>query len=212
MLQNLKIKLIKIAKDAEKYNLCKEKTGSFSIRDESSGYVIITPSKIKRENLKEEHVCVVDLNGNQIQVMDGIQPSDDLLMHLEIYKSRKDIKSITHIHPVYATTFSVANKVIPPITYDSAYYGGYVYVTNYYEKTKTLELAKDIIGQLDKSDACLLERNGVVIVSKDIEDILLKARCVEEVAKIYYKTLTLNQFKEPKRFTREELMLYLEDQ
>ena len=205
MLQNLKIKLIKIAKDAEKYNLCKEKTGNFSIRDESSGYIIITPSKIKRENLKEENICVVDLNGNEIEVMDGIRPSSELLLHLEIYKARKDIRSIAHIHSIYATTFAVANKAIPPITYDSANYGGYIYVANY-KKTKTIELVKDVIEQLSKSDACLLEKDGVVVVSEDIDDVLLKARYVEEVAEVYYRTLTLNQFKEPERLTREELM------
>ena len=205
MLQNLKIKLIKIAKDAEKYNLCKEKTGNFSIRDESSGYIIITPSKIKRENLKEENICVVDLNGNEIEVMDGIRPSSELLLHLEIYKARKDIRSIMHIHSIYATTFAVANKAIPPITYDSANYGGYIYVANY-KKTKTIELVKDVIEQLNKSDACLLEKDGVVVVSEDIDNVLLKARYVEEVAEIYYRTLTLNQFKEPERLTREELM------
>ena len=205
MLQNLKIKLIKMAKDAEKYNLCKEKTGNFSIRDESSGYIIITPSKIKRENLKEEHICVVDLNGNEIEVMDVIRPSSELLLHLEIYKARKDIRAIMHIHSIYATTFAVANKAIPPITYDSANYGGYIYVANY-KKTKTIELVKDVIEQLNKSDACLLEKDGVVVVSEDIDDVLLKARYVEEVAEIYYRTLTLNQFKEPERLTREELM------
>ena len=205
MLQNLKIKLIKMAKDAEKYNLCKEKTGNFSIRDESSGYIIITPSKIKRENLKEEHICVVDLNGNEIEVMDGIRPSSELLLHLEIYKARKDIRAIMHIHSIYATTFAVANKAIPPITYDSANYGGYIYVANY-KKTKTIELVKDVIEQLNKSDACLLEKDGVVVVSEDIDDVLLKARYVEEVAEIYYRTLTLNQLKEPERLTREELM------
>ena len=72
MLENLKIKLVKIAKDAEKYDLCRENTGSFSIRDESSGYVIITPSKIKIENLNEEHICVVDLDGNKIKVLMGL--------------------------------------------------------------------------------------------------------------------------------------------
>lgn len=205
MLENLKIKLIKIAKDAERYELCKERTGNFSIRDERTGYIIITPSKIKRSKLKGEHICVADINGKEIEVLEGIQPSSELLLHLEIYKARKDIRSIMHIHSMYATTFSVANKVIPPIIYDSANYGGYIYVANY-EKTKTIGLAKDILEQLNKGDACLLERDGVVVVSKDVDDVLLKARYVEEVAEVYYRTLMLNQFKEPQRLTREQLM------
>lgn len=211
MLENLKIKLIKIAKDAQKYNLCIEKEGSFSIKDESSGYVIITPAKIKIEDLKPEHVCVVDLSGNKIEEIHGVEPNSDMLMHLEVYKDRKDVRAFMHIHSVYATTFALANKVIPPITYDSANYGGYIYVANY-EKTKTTKPAKDLIKSLSTSDACLLESGGAVVISKDIEDILSKARYVEKVAEIYYRVLTLNQFKEPKRFTREELMSYLEKQ
>lgn len=204
MLQNLKIKLIKIARDAQNYNLCKEKTGNFSIRDESTGYILITPTKMQRQNLKEEHICVVDLDGNEIEVMDGVKPTSELAMHLEIYKARTDIKSIMHIHSMYATTFSVANKVIPPITYDSANYGGYIYVANY-DRRKTMGLAKDVIEQLTKGDACLLQRDGVVVVSKEIDDVLLKARYVEEVAEVYYRTLMLNQFQEPARLTREQL-------
>lgn len=211
MLDNLKIKLVKIAQDAEKYDLCREKAGSFSIRDESSGYIIITPSKIKIENLNEEQICIVDVNGNKIKVIDGIEPSSDLRMHIEVYRGRKDIRTIMHIHPIYTTTFAVANKVIPPITYDSANYGGYIYIADY-DKKKTDEPGKDLIEKLNLSDACLIESNGAIVVSREIEDVLSKARYIERVAEIYYKSLTLNGFKEPKRFTREELMLYLENQ
>lgn len=211
MLENLKINLIRIAKNSEKYNLCSEKAGSFSIRDESSGYVIITPSKIKIEDLNQDNVCVVDLSGNKIEVLDGIEPNSDLLMHLKIYKERKDIRALVHIHPVYASTFAVANKVIPPVTYDAANYGGYIYVANY-ENTQTNDQVKDLIERLSTSDACLLESNGVVVVSKNIEDIFTKAKYVEKVAEVYYKALTINQLKEPRRFTREELMSYIENQ
>lgn len=210
MLENLKIKLIKIAKNAEKYNLCIENTGSFSIKDETSGHIIITPAKIKIEDLKIESVCVIDLNGKKIEAGEGIEPNHDVLMHLEIYKERKEIRAIMHINSIYVTTFAVANKVIPPITYDSADYGGYIYVANN-EITKNNKYSNDLIERLKKSDACLLENNGAVVISKNIEDILSKGRNVERVAEIYYRSLILNGFKEPKRFTRGELISYLEN-
>lgn len=208
MLENLKIKLLKIVKDSERHNLCSENAGSFSIRDESSGYVIIMPSKIKIENLAEEHLCILDLDGNKIKAMDGVEPSSDLQMHIEIYKARKDLRAIMHVHPSYTTSFAVINKVIPPVTYDSASYGGYIYVASY-DNAKTPEAAKDLTEKLKTSDACLLESNGVIVVSKDIENVLSKARHVEKVAETYYKALVLNKFKEPKRYTREELVSYL---
>lgn len=41
MLENLRIKFVKIVKEVEKYGLCKEKIGSFSIKDRVIGYVFI---------------------------------------------------------------------------------------------------------------------------------------------------------------------------
>ena len=208
MLENLKIKLIKIAQDAEKNNLGLEKCGSFSIKDKTSGYIVITPAKIKIENLKTTNICIVDLKGEKIETLDGINPSSDLKMHLEVYSARKDIRTFMHINSTYATTFSIANKVIPPISYDSASYGWYIYLAKY-EERKSDECITDLIEKLSRSDACLLESNGAIVISSSTEDILSKVIDVEKVAKVYYKALILNQFKEPKRISRDELMLYL---
>lgn len=133
-----------------------------------------------------------------------MNPSREKLIHLEIYKNKKNIKAVMYTHSLYATVFAVANKVIPPIVSDSRHYGGYIYVAPY-EKAQTIELAKSVIEPLNKNDACLLERHGVVIVSENIDDVLTKARYVEDVAEIYYKVLVLNQFKEPQRLNTEEL-------
>ena len=204
MLDNLRIKLVKIAKDAEKYGLCKEKTGNFSIRDESTGYILITPSQVSRNDLKPENICILDSEGNEIEVQKEMNPSREKLIHLEIYKNKKNIKAVMYTHSLYATVFAVANKVIPPIVSDSIHYGVYIYVAPY-EKAQTIELAKSVIEPLNKNDACLLDRHGVVIVSENIDDVLTKARYVEDVAEIYYKVLVLNQFKEPQRLNTEQL-------
>ncbi|NME83237.1 class II aldolase/adducin family protein [Clostridium sp. SM-530-WT-3G] len=204
MLDNLRIKLVKIAKDAEKYGLCKEKTGSFSLRDKSTGYILITPSQVSREDLKPESICILDSEGNEIEVHKEMQPSREKLLHLEIYKNKENIRAVMYTHSLYATIFAVANKVIPPIVSDSRHYGGYIYVAPY-EKAQTIELAKSVIEPLIKNDACLLERHGIVIISENIDDVVTKARYVEDVAEIYYKVLVLNQFKEPQRLNSEEL-------
>lgn len=206
MLENLKFKLIKIVKDSDKIGLCREKTGSFSIRDERTGYVLITPVEMRREELKIEHICIVDLNGKEIEIPSGVTPSEELGIHLEVYKNKDDIRAVMHVNPVYSTIFSVVNKVIPPIVYDARFYGGYIYVAPY-ERAKSSALCKSVIPPLSKSEACLLERNGVVIISKNVDDIVSKGAYVEKTAEIYYKSLVLNQFNEPERMTREELEL-----
>ncbi|CZR97787.1 MULTISPECIES: class II aldolase/adducin family protein [unclassified Clostridioides] len=203
MLESLKAKIVEIAIKAEHYGLCKEKAGNFSIRDKETGYVLITPSGIGRGELKTEYICVLDLDGNVIEVKKGIKPSSEILMHIEIYKTRENVNAISHTHSIYATSFSVAKKPIIPIVYESVNYGGYVDIAPY-ARPGTLKLAKNVSKLLLYTDACLLERHGLTTVGNDLEEALLKSRYVEEVAEIYYRSLVLNQFKEPEAVDVDE--------
>ncbi len=55
--------------------------------------------------------------------MNGIKPSSEKLMHLEIYKKRPDIKAVIHIHCPYTTSFAVCHKemnepILPEFIYN----------------------------------------------------------------------------------------------
>lgn len=197
MLENLKIRVINMARKAQEAGLCREKSGSFSIKDETSGYILITPSRVDREDLKLKDICVLDKDGNVIEKQPSKIPSTEYRLHVQIYKNKPEVKSVMYISSLYATIFAISNKSIPPITQDSKYYGGYVYVAPY-EKAETIELAESAIEPLRKHSACLLERHGLVVVSSDIDDIITKAQYVEDAAEIYYKVLLLNGLQEPK--------------
>ncbi|WP_196591500.1 class II aldolase/adducin family protein [Pectinatus frisingensis] len=204
MLEYKKQELVEMAKKASNDGLCKHKSGNFSIRDEITGYILITPSGVDREDLTPEDICVMDSHLNVIENEHDLKPSSEVLMHIYAYKSRNDIKAVVHTHSRFATAFAVLKKPIPPIVYEAAYYGGTVYVAPY-GRPGTKELAKSIIEPLKKSDACLLESHGVITVGESIEETYLKAKYVEEIAEIYYRTLTMNNNKEPHVLSDEEL-------
>lgn len=204
MLEDLKKKLVKIAKEADESGLCKHKSGNFSIKDEKTSYIVVSPSGVAREDLTFHDICVVDMNANVIEIETNVKPTSELLMHLEAYKARPDINAIVHTHSRYATSFAVLKKEILPVIYEAMYYGGRTPVAPY-ERPGTKALAESIIEPIKISDACLLESHGVVTVDKNIEDALLKAQYVEEVAEVYYRTLMLNGRKEPESLPIEEL-------
>ena len=66
MLEDIKKKVVEIAKQADKAGLCKHKSGNFSIRDKKTGYIVITPSGVDREVLTYKDACVMDLDANVI--------------------------------------------------------------------------------------------------------------------------------------------------
>ncbi|RKD30521.1 class II aldolase/adducin family protein [Thermohalobacter berrensis] len=183
MLERLKQKLVEIAQKADKSGLCRHKSGNFSIRDSKTGFIVITPSGISRETLETKHIVIVDIDGNVIEKKSNVKPSSEMKMHLKAYKVRKDIFGIAHTHSPYATAFAVQAMEIKPVVFQALAYGGRVPVAKY-QRPGTKELADSIIKPLQVSDACLLEKHGVLTVGKDLDDAYLKAHYVEDVAKI----------------------------
>ncbi|WP_035293087.1 class II aldolase/adducin family protein [Clostridium sp. KNHs214] len=204
MLEELKKKVVEIAIEADKSGLCKHKSGNFSIRDKETGYVVITPSGVAREKLTYRDVCVIDLDANVIEMETNLRPSSEVMMHLEAYKARPDINAVVHTHSRFATSFAVLRKEIPAVVYESMSYGGTVPVASY-GRPGTRALAESVIEPLKKSNACLLESHGVVAVAGNIDDALLNAHYVEEVAEVYFRALLINGGKEPNVLPEDEL-------
>lgn len=206
-MENLKKDLVEVAKSAQRLGLCKHKSGNFSIRDKNTGYVIVTPSSVDRELLKEDDLCILDLDGNIIYAKENRKPSSETMMHLEIYKTRDDVFAVAHTHSKFATSFAVLAKPIPAIIYEAASFGlkeGYIPIANY-ARPGTKELAKSVIEPVKISDMFLLEKHGVVAVGQDIKDAFLKVQYAEELSEIYYMTLVINKGIEPPVFSTQEL-------
>lgn len=207
MLDNLKRELLQVAKDAEKSGLCRHKSGNFSIRDRKSNLVVVTPAGVDRNELIHEQICVVDMEANVIERLGDMKPTSELLMHLQIYKTRPDVNVIVHTHSKFATSFAVLKKPIPSIVYECAVLGlkeGIIPVADY-GTPGTIALSNSVIDPIQKADVVLLESHGVVAVDKNSKDALLKANYVEELAEIYYRALMMNGGKEPNAISLDEI-------
>lgn len=207
MLEELKKEVVKIAKEADRSGLCKHRSGNFSIRDKETGYVVVTPTGVDREKLTYHDICVMDLEANVIENVTGLRPTSEVLMHLELYKTRSDIFAVAHTHSRFATAFAVLKKPIPAIIYECANLGlkDAVIPVAPYGRPGTRALSDSIIEPIKRADTILLEKHGVVAVDKDPEEALLKAHYVEELAEVYYRSLVINGGKEPETFKSEEL-------
>lgn len=195
MLENFKLELIEIAKQAEELGLCKHKSGNFSLK--LNDFILITPSGILRKNLTPDDICVINRKNNEvIESINNLKPSTELNMHLEIYNNCKNIVAIVHTHSKFATSFAAANLEIPPIISESKLiFGndGFIKVVPYFTPG-SIELAKNVSSIIKNTNVCLLERHGTVAVSeKNISDAFLKAQYIEEVAEIYLYNLLLHK-------------------
>ena len=111
----LKEDIVRWAKELTLRNLTVGTGGNVSCLEQSTGYMLITPSGMEYLALQTEDLVVMDLNG---RVVEGRwKPSSEWRMHAEVYKQRPEIQAVVHAHSTYATAVSCLQQELPAIHY-----------------------------------------------------------------------------------------------
>ena len=193
MLEEIKENVRCYALQADREGLCRHRSGNFSVRDAETGLICITPTAMDREEMTADDIVVIDMDGHTVESLHDQRPTSELMMHTAIYRSRSDVHAVAHTHSRAATAFAVMNKEIPAIVYELSILGcreGYVPVAPY-GRPGTHAAAENVLAPLSISDVALMQAHGVVAVGDTLKEALLKASYVEELADIYYRTLTV---------------------
>jgi len=184
-----------------KFGLVKFTWGNVSGVDRASGLVVIKPSGVKYEELTAEEMVIVDLNG---KIIEGkLNPSSDMMTHVELYKAFPNIGGIVHTHSRWATSFAQAGKPIEPTgTTHADYFYGTIPCTRQmtpaeiagkYEK-ETGKVIIETFKSLDPDSlpAVLCQNHGPFCWGKTPEKAVETAVILEEVAFMQYHALKLN--------------------
>ena len=192
-LLSLKEQLLKASKDIELSGHCRHKTGNLSVINRKEQYIIITPSGISKAKLVLADLVVCDFEGNILDNPNNNKPSSELPMHIACYKNRADVHSVVHTHSTYARAFAVKGLEIPPVVTESVFYKDKTTVIGY-GKPGSRELAEKVTaGISEDTDVLILEKHGVIIMGEAIAETVLKAKYVEEVAKVALLSSMLNE-------------------
>ncbi|MCI2425246.1 class II aldolase/adducin family protein [Candidatus Acetothermia bacterium] len=153
--------------------------GNISLRLDAEK-ILITPSGIDYDKIQREDIVLIDQVGT-ILIGDH-RPSSELPLHLAIYNERRDVHAIVHTHSIYATSFAIVRKRIPPVVEDLVQIvGGAVEVAEY-ALPGTDELARSALVALADRNAVLLANHGVVGVAAEITEALKICSLVEKTA------------------------------
>ncbi|PID29862.1 MAG: aldolase [Candidatus Cloacimonadota bacterium] len=147
----------------------------------SENIMLITPSGVSKGFMKPEEIVVMDWDGN---IMAGQNPSSEYPMHSIVYKTRKNIKSVCHAHPVCATAFAVCDYDLnKPVLQEVLLSLGKI-ITVPYAVTGSEKLAKNLGKSLGDNHAFLLKNHGALTLGKEIIDAWHKMETLEHFAKI----------------------------
>ena len=194
MLESLRSEVVRCAQEAEGQGLCRWRSGNFSARDAETGLVCMTPSGVDRRTLVAEDIVVMDLDARVVEASNGRKPSSEALMHLAAYEVRPNVCAIVHTHSPFALVFAALERPIPGLVLEAAHLhceGGSVPVAPF-ALQGTAELADSVRAPLRLGDALLLARHGVLTVGTSLDDALLKAAYVEELAEVAYRAAAIS--------------------
>jgi L-ribulose-5-phosphate 4-epimerase len=165
--------------------------GNVSARDADSGLVVIKPSGVRYEDLKPEHLVVLDLDG---RVVEGKhKASSDTASHLYVYRHRGDVKGVVHTHSPYATAFAALGRPIPVyLTAQADEFGGPI-PCGPFALIGGEEIGRVVVESIGSSPAILLKNHGVFTVGGTPEAAVKAAVMVEDVARTVWLALQIGQ-------------------
>ena len=203
MLEDLKQKVYEANMLLPKYGLVTFTWGNVSAIDTESGLFVIKPSGVDYEKMTPADMVVMDLEGNRVE--GTLNPSSDTKTHLILYNRFPKIGGVVHTHSPWATSWAQAGRDIPCYgTTHADYIYGEVPCLRCLTKEEIDEAYEENTGHLIVNEfqrmnkevmavpAVLCKNHGPFAWGKDAMDAVHNAVVLEEVAKMAYRTETIN--------------------
>lgn len=136
-----------------------------------------------------EEICLFDFSGNIKEQDRGFSKPVELPLHGETLRNRPEVNVVVHAHPPAVLAATLANLKLLPA------YGSYGISANQlanegiptYPRSiliSSREIAEDMLATLGDHRACILKGHGITVVGTYVEEALLTALNVNNLAKV----------------------------
>ena len=203
MLENLKREVYEANMELPRRGLDTYTWGNVSGIDRKSGCFVIKPGGVSYDELTEDDMVVVDLNGNTVE--GRLKPSSDTKTHLQLYRSFEEFGGIVHTHSKEAVAFAQAGRDIPLYgTTHADYFFGPIPCTRSltkeeidgeYEKNTGLVIIETFETRRIRpasTPGVLCKNHGPFTFGTDAANAVHNAVVLEEVARMARYTESLN--------------------
>jgi ribulose-5-phosphate 4-epimerase/fuculose-1-phosphate aldolase len=154
--------------------------GHLSARTEDPNKVLITPHSLRPDSQPEDFV-LIDLDGNRYG-HDARLPGE-LPIHLEIYKNRPDVGSVSHFHCAHSTAFSMSEHDLMPTYFLASIFHDGIPVHPDARLVQTQERGVALAKTLGSHRAALMRAHGIVVTGPDVIEMTAGVFIMEDNAK-----------------------------
>lgn len=140
-------------------------------------------------------IVIVDGDGNLLAADRGRAMPNEAHIHLALYRRRLDVRSVVHIHPPEVVALRAAGRTLLPIygAYDPS---GLRLALDLRIYPKSLLISNRMLGDelaeiMGESPACLLDGHGIATAGATVEEAVLHALALGELARVNALAATL---------------------
>ncbi|HET6845262.1 MAG TPA: L-ribulose-5-phosphate 4-epimerase [Anaerolineales bacterium] len=191
MLEQLKADVARWNQELPRNNLVAWTSGNVSGRDPGGHLIVMKPSGVRYEDMRPEHMIVLDLDG---KILEGtFKPSFDTDSHLYIYRARPDVGAVVHTHSRYATAFAAVGMPVPCVlTAMADEFGGPIPCAGF-ALIGGEEIGKTVVETIGASPAVLLQNHGVFAIGRNPEAAVKAAVMTEDTAATVWHALQIGK-------------------
>lgn len=166
----------------------------------ADGRILATPTMISKGFMKPEDMVILDADGNQLA--GKRKKTSEILVHLQIFRHRPDIRCVIHCHPPHATAFAITGKALPKCVHpEQEVFLGEVPIAPY-ETPGTQKVADTLLPYLKDFNFFLLASHGAVAAGTGILDAYWKTEIVEAYCRLIILSRALG---EPTILTQQQM-------
>ncbi len=189
----LKEKLVQAYRILYREGMAEDTTRGHMTARAGDGMIYIKPWGMGFEEVRPQDLLGVDADGKLKEGAGRLH--SELLIHLEIYRRRKDVVSVTHLHPPHVVLLSsVFPGRLHRLGQHCLHFSGGVPFYGSAELIHTPDQAGKLVELLADGPVVLMRNHGAVTAGKSIEEAAIMAIDFEKAAREH---LTVSAFGKP---------------
>ena len=127
-------------------------------------------------------------------------------IHSEIYKRRPDVGSVAHFHCLYPTSFGVSDRALRPTYFLASIFRSGIPIHPDPRLVNTIDRGVALADTLGPHRAAIMKAHGVVIVGRDVEEMLAATYILEDNAHRTWVSAAMGEVE----YLSDELMAEIE--